>query len=134
MSMRWKVVYSVTAVLAFVGLAMGDSFTAVITKVDGGKVTFKKFLGFNKEEKKIDLGEEMTLPVAADVKVSKGKFNKEEKKIVADTPIEGGVKGEAFKNIPEKGMFASITTSTDNKKITEIVVGGFGKGKKKKDQ
>lgn len=131
MSTRWRLVYSVTAMLMFVGLATADTFMAIITKVDGNKVTFQKFK-FNPEEKKIEKGESMTLPVATDCKVCKGKFNPEEKKLVADTPIADGLKATQFKNIPEKGMFASITTDSDNKKITEIVVGGFGK--KKKDQ
>jgi hypothetical protein len=131
-SMRWKLACTVCALFGFVGLAMADTFGAIITKVDGGKVTFYKFK-FNAEEKKIEKGEKMTLPTATDVKVSSGKFNFQEKKLEAEKPLENGLKNKRFTDIPEKGMFASITTSTDNKKITEIIVGGGFKKKKKDD-
>jgi hypothetical protein len=129
-TMRWKLVCTLAAVLAFVGMAMADTFTAIITEVKDGKVTFYKG-SFNKEEKKFEKSDTATtLPVSSDVKVAKSKFDKEAKKVVAGDAIEGGVKNEMFNKIPEKGMFATITTDSDNKKITEILVGGFGKKKK----
>jgi hypothetical protein len=128
--MRWKVVYAVAAILTFVGVAMADTFTAIITEVKDGKVTFYKG-SFNKEEKKFEKSDKsMTLPAADTVKVSKGKFDKAAGKMVAGDALEGGLKHEMFGKISEKGMFASITTDDDNKKIKEIIV--FG-GKKKKD-
>jgi hypothetical protein len=86
-------------------------------------VTFIKF-------KKGEKGEEETLPVAEKVKVVKGKFNKEDKKVEVGEALENGLQNERFKNI-EKGVFAQIIT--DDGKITEIRVMEF-KGFKKKNQ
>lgn len=109
--------------LIAVGFALGEDFRAVIDKVDGNKVTFTKL-------KKGEKGEEMTLAVAADAKILKGKFNKETKKVEPGEPIEGGLKNELF----SKGKVpARITTSEDGKTITQIITGGRGKGRKKKD-
>jgi hypothetical protein len=128
--MRWKLVCAAMAVFLFVGMAIADTFTAIITEVKDGKVTFTP-AKFNKEDKKFEKGDTMTLPVASDVKVVKGKFDKDAKKVVPGDAIEGGLKAEMFTKIGEKGMFATITTDADKKKITEIMVGG--KGGKKKD-
>jgi hypothetical protein len=120
------------AVFVFVGMAMSETYSGFITKVENGKVTFVTGK-FNKEEKKFEKGEPMTLPVAADAKIFKGAgFDKDTKKFKPGDPIEGGLKNEMFAKIGEKGMFAQITTDADNKKITEMIVGG-GFGKKKKD-
>ena len=132
-----------SVVVAFVtlGVALGDEFTAIISKVEDGKVTFKKFKGFNKEEKKADLGDEQTLPTTGSVKVVKAKFDKETKKSSAGEDIEGGLKNEMFTKIDPKkgkgffggGLMATIVTDADNKNITEIRVFQFGNFKKKKD-
>jgi hypothetical protein len=108
---------------------LADEFGAVITKVQDGKVTFTKFK--KGEGNKFEKGPEMTLPTAATVKVVSGKVNPETKKLEAGEPLAGGLKNERLANIGEKGVFATIVTDADNKKITEIRVGG--KGKKKKD-
>lgn len=103
-----------------VSVVAGEEFFAGIRKVDadGKNVTFIKF-------KKGEKGEEETLPVADNVKVVNGKFNKEEKKVEAGDAIEGGLKNERFKNI-EKGVGAMIVT--EGGKITEIrALKGFGK-------
>lgn len=114
------------AVLLFVsfGLVAAEEFAAVIRKVSGNKIDIVK--GFGKDKK----GEESTLTVADNVKVLKGKFNAETKKLEAGDAIEGGLKNELFTK-SEKGVFARITTADDGK-VTQIIVGG-GKGKKKKD-
>jgi hypothetical protein len=127
-SMKWKLVCTVSAVLVFVGVTMADNFTGIITEVKDGKVTFYKG-SFNKEEKKFEKSDKATtLPVASDAKVTRGKFDKDAMKFVAGDPIEGGLKNEMFDKIGEKGVFASITTDADNKKITEISVFGKKKG------
>jgi hypothetical protein len=105
-----------------VGLGFADEIRAVITKVEGNKVTFAEYKG--KGEK----GPEKTLTAADNVKVLKGTFNKETKKLDAGDPIAGGLKGEAFKTIGEEGVRATIITEGD--KISEIRVGG---GRKKKE-
>ncbi len=107
------------------GVAMADEFRAIISKVDGNKVTFTKF-------KKGEKGDETTLPVTKDAKITKGKFNMDTKKVDAGDPIENGLKNDVFTKIGEKGQFASITTDADNKNITAISTIAF-KGKKKKD-
>jgi hypothetical protein len=106
-----------------VGMTMADEIRAVITKVEGDKVTFAENKG--KGEK----GEEKTLPVDEKVKVVKGNFNKEAKKVEAGEAIEGGLKAEQFNKIGEKGVRALIITDAENKKITEIRVMGGGKNK-----
>src|SRR5262244_1115515 len=124
-----KVVCAAVVAVLCVGVALAEEFTAVITKVEGGKVTFAKGK-FNKETKKFEKEKEQTLSVADKVKVVKGKFNKETKKLEAGDALEGGLKNEMFSKIGEKGVFATITTDKD--KITEIMVaGGKGKGKDK---
>jgi hypothetical protein len=105
------------------GIAFADEIRAVITKVEGNKITFAT-------RKKGQKGEEQTLTAAKDVKVVKGKFNKETKKVEAGDDIEGGLKGKAFSNIGEKGLPALIVT--DGNKITEIRI--TPRRAKKKDQ
>jgi hypothetical protein len=109
-----------------VGISLADEIQAVIFKVDGNKVTFKKAV-----KKGEPLGEEMTLPVADNVKVVKGKFNKD-KTFEKTADIEEGLKDKMFTDIDsEKGRRAMLVTDDDGKKITEIRI--FEK-KKKKDQ
>jgi hypothetical protein len=125
-----KVFCSLLVLVISVSVVLAEEIRGIITKVDGDKVTFVKGT-FNKETKKFEKGEPQTLPVADSVKVVKGKFNKETKKTEAGDPIEGGLKNDMFTKIGEKGVFATIVTDADNKKITEIrVSAGF---KKKKD-
>ena len=124
--------FGLAACVLFVSFAFvaADEFSALITKIDGKKVTFYKF---KKEEgdkgpgKKAD--EATTMTAADSVKVVKGKFNKEDKKLEVGDPIEGGLEAKVFQD--EKGTFARITTEGD--KITQIMTVGGGKKKKKKD-
>jgi hypothetical protein len=121
--LRKFVCAAVVVVLGF-SLAMADEFGASISKVDGKNVTFTKQV--KKGEPK---GDAITLPVADDVKVVKGKYNKEEKKVEVGDAITDGLKNAMFTTISDKGVFARITTSDDGKTITQITVTG---GKKKK--
>jgi hypothetical protein len=111
-----KVIAAAVVGVLFVGVAFADQIRGVIVKVDGNKVTFAPVEGKGKDAKK---GEEKTLPVAKDVKVTKGKTG---------DAVDGGVKNEAFSKIGKRGLPALITTDADNKTITEIRL--FG-GKKK---
>jgi hypothetical protein len=124
-----KFAFAATVLIVGVGFAMSEEFRAVITKVDGDKVTFHKITGGGKG-KKGEKGEAMTLPVAKDLKVVKGKFNAETKKLEAGDAITGGLKADVF----SKGEAnVRITTDADNKTITQIMTfGGFGDKKKKK--
>ncbi len=118
------------AVIVVIGLsvAVGDEIQAIISKVDGNKVTFKKA---GKKGAAADEAD-MTLPVKADAKITKGKFNMDTKKLEAGDAIATGLKDEQFTTIGEKGVRATITTDADNKNITAITVGGGGGGKGKK--
>jgi hypothetical protein len=118
-----KLVGAAFILVLFVGITLAEEITAIITKVDGGKVTFAPFKDKEKQEAK-------TLPVAEKVKVVKGKFDKETKKMEAGDPIEDGLKNKMFTEIGEKGLFSTIITDKDNKEITEIRVFQF----KKKDK
>jgi hypothetical protein len=117
-----KVVCVVAIMVLSVGVVFADQFGALITKVDGNKVTFYPF----KDKQK---GEEKTMKAAKDVKIVKAKFNKETKTIEAGDEIEGGLKSKMFAEIPEKGIFGQITTDDDNKRIKEIRVFAFKKKK-----
>ncbi len=116
------------------GIALAEEIRGVITKVDGDKVTFAKTM-FNKDTKKLEREKEQTLPVDEKVKVVKMKFNKDTKKSEPDGEVEKGLKNEMFSKdkIGEKGVNATVVTDKDNKKITEIRIGGGfgGKGKDK---
>jgi hypothetical protein len=115
-----------------VGITLAEEFRAVITKVDGDKVTFAK-TKFDKDTKKLEKGASETLPVADKVKVTKSKFDKDTKKAVTED-LDKGLKNEMFSKIDEKGISAQIVTDADNKKITEIRIGGGFGGFKKKDK
>ena len=120
-----KLVGAAVLLVLCIGVTLADEIRAVIIKVDGDKVTFAEAKG--KGEK----GPEQTLPVADNVKIVKGKFNKDTKKVEAGDTIEDGLKNKMFTSIGEKGVRGLIVTDSDNKKITEIRVGGGGKGKGK---
>jgi hypothetical protein len=117
-----KVVGAAFVLVLCVGFSLADEIRAIITKVEGNKVTFSEIK--NKEK-----GEPKTLPVADKVKVVKGKFDKETKKIEAGDTIDEGLKNKMFTEIGEKGVGALIVTDSGNKHITEIRV---LKGKKQK--
>jgi hypothetical protein len=121
-----KVVGALFVLAVCFGITMAGETIAVIKKVDGNKVTFAESKG------KGETGPEQTLSVADNVKVLKGKFNKDTKAVEAGDAIEGGLKNEMFGKInPEKGMKALVVTDDGSKKITEIRI--MGGGKKKKD-
>jgi hypothetical protein len=139
-SMNRKFVCAALATLVVFSVALADEFMAVITKVEDGKVTYKTFK-FNVEEKKAEFGDAKTLPTSKDIKVVKGKFDKESKgKLTAGDPIENGLKNKMFTDIKTNdqnpfggGLMAYIVTDKDNKNITEIRAFSFGGKKKKKD-
>ena len=116
-----KVLAASLVLVLSVGVVFAEELRAVITKVEGGKVTFAEMKGKNER------GDEQTLPVAKNVKVVKGKFNKETKTVDAGDDLPDGLKNKRFAEIGEKGVPAWIIH--DGKKITEIRV--FGGGKKK---
>src|SRR4051812_12831501 len=105
-----KAVSAVVVLGVCLGIALADEIRGAIFKVDGDKVTFAKM-------KKGEKSDEKTLPVAADVKVVKGKFDKDTKKFEETGTVEGGLKHKMFSDIGEKGVAATIVTDADNKKI-----------------
>ena len=120
-----KVVAASLVLVLSVGVVFAEEILVRITKVEGNNVSFYKLEGKGKEAKKV--GDEVTLPTSKDVKVLKGKFNKENNTFEAGDPLEGGLKNKRFSEISEKGVRAMIVT--EDKKITEIRV--FGGGKRK---
>jgi hypothetical protein len=102
-----------------VTLVAAEEFTATIKKVDGKNITLNK-------GKKGETVADETLTVADNVKVAKGNFNKDTKKIEAGDALEGGLSHSTFKEIGEKGVRVRVVT--DNNKITEIYVTGKKKG------
>lgn len=118
-----KLAMAAVVMMVSVGFVYAEEFTAVIRKVDGRKIEITKV-------KKGEKGDEATLTLADNVKVTRGKFNKETKGVEAGDPLPDGVKNEIFAK-SEKGVFARIVTADDGK-VTEIRVLQFGGGKKKK--
>ena len=117
-----KVLCAVTILAFAVGVGLAEEIRAVIIKIDGKNVTFAEYKG--KGEK----GSEKTMPLADNVKLTKGKFNQETKKLDAGDVLDAGLKNEVFTKIDAAtGLRATIITDGDNKKITEIRVGGGGK-------
>jgi hypothetical protein len=124
-----KFALAVLFTVGMVGFVVADEFTAVITKIDGTKVTYKKAM-FGKGEKKID-DKATTAEVSKKLAVVKGKFDKDAGKVTDGDAIEGGLKADAFKDVSDEKTFATITVGDDGDdkgKITKIRL--FG-GKKK---
>ena len=136
--MRKFVAASLVLVIA-VAVAAADEFVGFVTKFEDGKMSVKKSKGTEPPE-------EVTLKVADNVKIVRGKFNMDTKKIEAGEAFEGGkdalaklVKetAERVKKYIEEGkkgfglgVFASIVTEGDT--VTEIRVTGGGKKKQDK--
>ncbi|MCI0641991.1 MAG: hypothetical protein L0Y72_04120 [Gemmataceae bacterium] len=145
-----KFAWAACVILVVFAVASAEEFTASVSKFEDGKITFTKF------GKKGGGGkaEAITLPVAADCKYMKAKFNQEEKKFETDGALEGG-KAAFDKRVKEAaakkkdagddakkgkkgfggfgGVIAQIVTEGegDKAKVTEIrLTPGFG-GKKK---
>jgi hypothetical protein len=91
---------------------LSEEFRGFITRVDDDKVTFIKATS----------GDEQTWLVTSDVKVARGKLDKETNEVDAGEPIAGGLKHEMFAKIADKGIKAAIVTDAENKKIAEILV------------
>jgi hypothetical protein len=124
---------AVCAVAVFalsVGVVMAAEIRGVITKVsdDGKTITVGKF---DRETKQVTDEKEYT--VSSTVKVLKGKFNKEEKKLVSTgEEVKNGLANDRFKKLGKRGAFATITTD-DSGTVTQIVV-SERRGKKKNNQ
>jgi hypothetical protein len=150
-----KLLCSIFVMAVVVGLCAADDFTVIIKKSDADKntITFSKF-EFGKKGDKGTKAEDVTLPVAKDAKITKGKFNKEDKKIEPGEALPDGLKNEIFTKLNEKkedkkdekkdekkgkgfnfgGVLAQVTTSDDGKTVTAITVMQFGGKKKAEDK
>jgi len=109
-----------------VTIAMADEYAVTITKISkDGEITATK------KGKKGQPGEAVTLKMAKDAKIVKGKFDPDTKKMVAGDAYEGGLTAlnEAITKAGEKGIGATVVTKDGSTEVTEIRVGG---GKKKK--
>lgn len=115
-----KLLTSAVVLGLFVGISFAEEIRAVITKVDGSSITFAENKG------KGQRGDSKTMSAADNVKVLKGKYNQDTKKLEAGDPLEGGLRNAALSNIGADGVRATLITTGD--KITEIRVGG---GRKK---
>ena len=66
-------------------------------------------------------GEEKALPAADDIKVWKGRIDRDTKDVEAvGDPIEGGLTNSLFTKLGDKGVKAAIVTDSKNKKVAEI--------------
>lgn len=118
-----KLVCSVFVMTVSLGFVAAEEFGALITKVDGTKVTYYKVAKKGKKD-----GDAITMELAKDAKVAAGKFDKTDKKWTAGDAIEDGIKAKIFTDIDaEKGVPVRITTDDDKKGITQILVTKKGK-------
>ena len=111
---------AVTLAIFCFGVSNAEEFTCKITKVDGSKVTLNK----SAKDQKV---EDVTLTAVKDVKVCKGKWNKQEKKLEVGDAITDGLSAVVFTKASEKAVRATVTTDKDNN-ITQILV--LGKNRK----
>jgi hypothetical protein len=92
-----KFVAAAFCTLGLVGLAMAEDFTLQITKVnDDGSVTGNKVAGGKGKGNfggGFGKGEVVTVKIAKDVKVYKGKYDNDAKSFVKDGDELGGLKG-----------------------------------------
>jgi hypothetical protein len=117
-----RIIAVVAVAVVGVSFCIADEFRAVVTKVEGNKVTFAETKG--KGEK----GTEQTLPLSDNAKIVTGKFDKETKKVESGEALADGLKNDKFTKIGEKGLRALVITDADKKTITEIrVLEGKGK-------
>ena len=131
-----KFVTASLVLLFAVAVLTADEFAGFITKFEDGKMVVKKSKGSEPPD-------EVTLKVADNVRIVRGKANINTMKIEAGEVIEGG-KDALAKQVKETavrvkkyveegkkgfgfGVFASIVTEGD--KVTEIRVTGGGKKK-----
>src|SRR5215471_8302001 len=103
------------AIISVIGfsVAMAEDFRGTIKKVDGDKITVLK-RGKMKGEK----GEEVTLTVTSNAKITQGTFNRDTKKVEAGNAIENGLKNEMF----SKGEVNASFVTNDAGAVTEIIV------------
>ena len=111
-----RIIGAVVVLVFCVGITLAEEIRAIIIKVDGDKVTFAESKG------KGERGPEQTLTVSEKVKVVKGKFNKDTKKLEAGDAIDGGLKADMFSKIGDKGLPATLTI--EDKKCTQVIVFG----------
>jgi hypothetical protein len=116
-----KFVFALVSTLVMVGFVLADDFTAVITKVDGNKIEFKKYTGTGKDKKIDDTATKAE--VAADAKVFTGMFNKDTMKVEAGDALKDGMKNEKLTAASdEKGKGVNAMITTDGGKVTKIIV------------
>jgi hypothetical protein len=120
-----KFVCAAVVLAVGISVAVAEEISGAITKVDGDKITIRKF---SKEKGK--KGEEMVLTLADKVKVVNAKFNFEEKKVEVGDELKDGLKNERFAKIGKLGVGAQVITNDDGK-VTEIRVFPPFKFKKK---
>jgi hypothetical protein len=104
------------------GVAAADDFIAMITRVDGSKVSFRRVV-VKLGEKWGNYGDEETLVAAEDVKVHKGRRDRQTKKIEAGDDIPDGLKDDPLKGLaPPRTLGARLITDDSDKKISKIIV------------
>src|SRR5262249_46634662 len=91
-----KLVGAGSLLLLCIGITFADEIRAVITKVEGDRVTFAESKGKGQK------GQERTLPVADNVKVVKGKMNRDTRKLESGDAISEGLRNKMFTEISEK--------------------------------
>ena len=135
----WKFVVAPLVLVIAIPVSAADEFSGFVTKFEDGKIAVKRSKGAEPPE-------EVTLKVAEDVKIVRGKVNPSTMKIEAGEDFEGG-KDALAKQVKETaervkkyieegkkgfglGVFAVIVT--EGGKVIEVRVTGGGKKKQDK--
>jgi hypothetical protein len=127
-----RIALAAIATLALVGVVLAEDMNVAITKIDAtnNKIEYKKVTGKGKDAKVED--EVHKADISKTVKVVKGKFDPDAKKLVDGDAIEGGLKAEMLATIPAdapvRAMMTIADDGADKGKVTKITI--FG-GKKK---
>jgi hypothetical protein len=95
------------------GWLLAEEFTAVISKVEQGKVTYRRSPAKKKDAERV-------LPASKNCRVFLAQYNQDTKKIEPGDEVAGGLKNDLFARIPPPGIDARVITDAEGKAITEI--------------
>src|SRR5262249_2333628 len=104
----WRMLPAGAIVLFSFTVAASAEFTAIITRVDGDRITLTKGKG----------GDLVVLPAGDKLLVAKGKLNKDTKKMEVGEVIPEGLKSQVFAT----GKVSCRIVTDDNGSITHIFI------------
>jgi hypothetical protein len=98
---------------------LSEEWRVTITKVADGYVTFTRTVAGKDTT--------LTMPVIENVKVARGRLDRDTREVEIAGAIEGGLSNELFARAGDQAVRAIVVTNSTNKKIAEIYVLGTGR-------